>query len=113
MIVQGVSGDKNALGYFGFTFYEENADALTAVQVDGGKGCVSPSSDTARDGTYTPLSRPLYVYVDKKAFASNPALKGFVNYFIENETAIAEAAKFIPLSDEQKKTAQDELAALG
>jgi phosphate transport system substrate-binding protein len=113
VIVQGVSGDKNALGYFGFTFYEENADALTAVQVDGGKGCVSPSSDTARDGTYTPLSRPLYVYVDKKAFASNPALKGFVNYFIENETAIAEAAKFIPLSDEQKKTAQDELAALG
>jgi len=113
VIVQGVSGDKNALGYFGFTFYEENADALTAVQVDGGQGCVSPSSDTARDGTYTPLSRPLYVYVDKKAFASNPALKGFVSYFIENETAIAEAAKFIPLSDEQKKTAQDELAALG
>ena len=113
VIVQGVSGDKNALGYFGFTFYEENADALTAVQVDGGQGCVSPSSDTARDGTYAPLSRPLFVYVDKKAFASNPALKGFVNYFIENETAIAEAAKFIPLSDEQKKTAQDELAALG
>jgi phosphate transport system substrate-binding protein len=113
VIVQGVSGDKNALGYFGFTFYEENADALTAVQVDGGKGCVSPSSDTARDGTYTPLSRPLYVYVDKKAFASNPALQGFVNYFIENESTIAEAAQFIPLSDEQKKTAQDELAALG
>ena len=113
VIVQGVSGDKNALGYFGFTFYEENADALTAVQVDGGQGCVSPSSDTARDGTYAPLSRPLYIYVDKKAFASNPALKGFVNYFIENETAVAEAAKFIPLSDEQKKTAQDELAALG
>ena len=113
VIVQGVSGDKNALGYFGFTFYEENADALTAVQVDNGQGCVSPSSDTARDGTYAPLSRPLYIYVDKKAFASNPALKGFVNYFIENETAVAEAAKFIPLSDEQKKTAQDELAALG
>jgi phosphate transport system substrate-binding protein len=113
VIVQGVSGDKNALGYFGFTFYEENSDALTAVQVDGGQGCVSPSSDTARDGTYTPLSRPLYIYVDKKAFASDPALKGFINYFIENETAVAEAAKFIPLSDEQKKTAQDELAALG
>lgn len=113
VIVQGVSGDKNALGYFGYTFYEENADTLTAVQVDGGKGCVSPSADTARDGTYTPLSRPLYIYVDKKAFASNPALKGFVNYFIENETKIAEAAKFIPLSEEQKKTAQDELTALG
>lgn len=113
VIVQGVSGDKNALGYFGYTYYEENTDTLTAVQVDGGKGCVAPSADTARDGTYTPLSRPLYIYVDKKAFASSPALKGFITYFIENETKIAEAAKFIPLSEEQKKTAQDELAALG
>jgi phosphate transport system substrate-binding protein len=113
VIVQGVSGDKNALGYFGFTYYEENADTLKAVEIDNGAGCVAPSSETARDGSYAPLSRPLYVYVDKKAYASNPALKGFVNFFVENESTIAEAAQFIPLSDEQKKTAQDELAALG
>lgn len=74
---------------------------------------MAPSSETARDGSYAPLSRPLFIYVDKKAFASNPALKSFVNFYIENDTAIAEAAKYIPLSDEQKKTAQDELAALG
>ena len=113
VIVQGVSGDPNALGYFGYTYFEENADALTAVQVDNGKGCVSPSSETARDGSYAPLSRPLYVYIDKKAFASNPALKSFITFYVENETKVAEAAKYIPLSDEQKKTAQDELAALG
>ena len=113
IIVQGVSGDKNALGYFGFTFFEENADKLNAVEIDNGEGCVAPSSETARDGSYAPLSRPLFIYVDKKAFAENAALKSFVNFFIENDTAIAEAAQYIPLSDEQKKTAQDELAALG
>jgi phosphate transport system substrate-binding protein len=113
VIVQGVSGDKNALGYFGYTYFEENADALTAVQVDNGEGCVSPSSETARDGSYAPLSRPLYIYIDKKAFASEPALKSFITFYVENETKVAEAAKYIPLSDEQKRTAQDELAALG
>ena len=113
VIVQGVSGDPNALGYFGYTYFEENADALTAVQVDNGKGCVSPSSETARDGSYAPLSRPLYIYIDKKAFAADPALKSFITFYVENETKVAEAAKYIPLSDEQKKTAQDELAALG
>ncbi len=113
VIVQGVSGDKNALGYFGFTYFEENADALTAVQVDNGEGCVSPSAETARDGSYAPLSRPLYIYIDKKAWASNPALKSFITFYVENETKVAEAAKYIPLSDDQKKTAQDELAALG
>ena len=92
---------------------EENADKLKAVEIDNGAGCVAPSSDTARDGSYAPLARPLFVYVDKKAFTSNAALKGFMNFFVENESTIAEAAQYIPLSDEQKKTAQDELAALG
>ena len=113
VIVQGVSGDKNALGYFGYTYFEENSEALKAVEVDNGKGCVAPSAETARDGSYAPLSRPLYIYVDKKAWASNPALKAFTTFFVENETKVAEAAKYIPLSDEQKKTAQEELTALG
>jgi phosphate transport system substrate-binding protein len=113
VIVQGVSGDKNALGYFGFTYFEENAEALRAVEVDNGEGCVAPSSETARDGSYAPLARPLFIYIDKKAWASNPALKSFITFYVENETKVAEAAKYIPLSDEQKKTAQDELTALG
>jgi phosphate transport system substrate-binding protein len=113
VIVQGVSGDKNALGYFGYTYYEENEAALKAVKVDSGKGCVAPSADTARDGSYAPLARPLFIYVDKKAFASNPALKAFTTYFVQNDAKIAEAAKYVSLSDEQKKTAQEELVALG
>jgi phosphate transport system substrate-binding protein len=113
VIVQGVSGDKNALGYFGYTYFEENEGTLKAVKVDSGKGCVAPSADTARDGSYAPLSRPLFIYVDKKAFASNAALKAFITYYIENDAKVAEAAKYVALSDEQKKTAQDELASLG
>ncbi|HSO65684.1 MAG TPA: phosphate ABC transporter substrate-binding protein PstS family protein [Ornithinibacter sp.] len=113
VIVQGVAGDKNALGYFGLTYYLENTDTLKAVEIDGGEGCVAPSAETARDGSYTPLARPLFIYVDKKAFASNPALKAFIGFYVENDAKIAEAAQYIPLSDEQKKTAQDELAALG
>jgi phosphate transport system substrate-binding protein len=113
VIVQGVSGDKNASGYFGYTYYEENEATLKAVEVDDGKGCVAPSAEAAKDGSYAPLSRPLFIYIDKKAWASNSALKAFVSFYVENDAKVAEAAKYIPLSDEQKKTAQDELAALG
>ena len=63
MIVQGVAGEKGGLGYFGFSYYEENQDTLKALEIDGGDGCVAPSVETAQDGTYTPLSRPLFVYV--------------------------------------------------
>ena len=65
--MQGVSGSKGGLGYFGFTYFEENADKLKAVKVDGGGGCVEPSVATAQDGTYKPLSRPLFIYVSDKA----------------------------------------------
>ena len=61
VIVQGASGSKGGLGYFGFTYFEENSDSLKALKIDGGKGCVEPSADTARDGSYAPLSRPLFI----------------------------------------------------
>ena len=112
VIVQGVTGDKNALGYFGFTYFEENADKLKALEIDGGQGCVAPSSDAARDGSYAPLSRPLFIYVDKKAW-TRPEVKAFVTYFVDNDAAIAEAAKYIPLSEEQKTKAKEEITALG
>ena len=99
--VQGVSGDKGALGYFGFSYYEENQDTLEALEVDGGAGCVAPSVETAQDGSYTPLARPLFIYVKTSSLADTEGLADFVRYTLENEQTIAEEARFVPLSQEQ------------
>ncbi|MEO5633808.1 PstS family phosphate ABC transporter substrate-binding protein [Gaiella sp.] len=107
VIVQGVSGEKGGLGYLGFSYYEQNEDALNAVGIDGGAGCVAPSVETAQDGTYKPLSRPLYVYVKKTSFAQ-PAVEDFIGYVLDNETAIAEKVGFVPLNDEQLAQAKDD-----
>lgn len=112
VIVQGVSGAANTLGYLGFTYFEENADKLKAVQVDGGKGCVAPSAAAAQDGTYTPLSRPLFIYVAKKA-AAKPEVKAFIEFYVKNELKIAEAGKFISLNEEQLAAANTAVASLG
>ena len=99
--VQGVSGDKGALGYFGFSYFEENQDTLKALEVDGGEGCVAPSASTAQDGSYAPLSRPLFMYVKKSSLADTEGLADFVRFTLENEQTIAEEAQFVPLSQEQ------------
>ncbi|MEV0283606.1 MULTISPECIES: PstS family phosphate ABC transporter substrate-binding protein [unclassified Kribbella] len=109
--VQGVSGAKGALGYFGFSYYEENADKLKALKIDGGKGCVEPSVATAQDGTYTPLARPLFIYPSDKGLQKKQVL-GFVEFYLENNQEIVEAAKFVPLTDAQKATAKSELDKL-
>ena len=99
--VQGVSGDKGALGYFGFSYYEENQDKLKALEVDGGAGCVAPSVETAQNGSYTPLARPLFMYVKTSSLADTEGLADFVRYTLDNEQAIASEAQFVPLSQEQ------------
>jgi phosphate transport system substrate-binding protein len=101
VIVQGVTGERGGLGYFGFTYYEENADRLTALEVDGGNGCVAPSVETAQDGSYTPLSRPLYIYVSRSSLAESETLQQFVRYALENARTIAEEARYVPMSQEQ------------
>jgi phosphate transport system substrate-binding protein len=109
--VQGVSGSQGGLGYFGFTYFEENADKLTAVQIDSGAGCVAPSVETAQDGTYTPLSRMLFIYPSKQALAK-PEVRAFFDYFVANDAQIAADALFIPLNEEQKAKLQSDYAAL-
>jgi phosphate transport system substrate-binding protein len=99
--VQGVSGERGGLGYFGFSYFEENQDTLRAVEVDGGQGCVAPSIASAQDGSYAPLSRPLFVYVKKSAFDDSQDVRDFVKFMLDNEQSIAEAARFVPLSDAQ------------
>jgi phosphate transport system substrate-binding protein len=98
--VQGVAGDEGALGYFGFSYYEENQDSLTAVEVDGGDGCVAPSVETAQDGSYAPLSRPLFVYAKGESL-DRPEVAAFLTYTVDNAQTIAEEAQFVPLNDDQ------------
>jgi len=96
VLVQGIASDETALGYFGFAYYEENADKLKAVAVDGGKGGVLPSMETVKDGSYQPLSRPIFIYVSKKA-ARKPEVKAFVDFYLQNAAALVEEVKYIPL----------------
>jgi phosphate transport system substrate-binding protein len=110
VIVQGVSGDKGSLGYFGLSYYEQNKDRLKALAVDGGEGCVEPSVDNAQSGKYKPLSRPLFMYVKKDALA-RPEAKGFLDFVLANEQDIAESAQFVPLTDEQLEKAKSDLSA--
>jgi phosphate transport system substrate-binding protein len=109
VIVQGVAGDRGALGYLGLSYAEENAGRVKLLAVDGGDGCVRPSGRTVQDGTYTPLSRPLYVYVDHGA-ARRPELRAFLAYLVGNAGALARAAQFVPLTAAQTATARRELA---
>jgi phosphate transport system substrate-binding protein len=106
--VQGVAGDKGALGYFGFSYYEENQDQLKALEVDGGSGCVAPSIATTQDGSYAPLARPLFVYVTT-ASLGRPEVEAFTRYLLDNEETIATEARFVPLSADQLQKARQSL----
>jgi phosphate transport system substrate-binding protein len=113
VIVQGVGGSANALGYFGYTYYEENAEALKAVEIDSGDGCVAPSAEAAQDGSYTPLSRPLFIYVSNSAASEKPEVKAFVDFYATNDDRIAEAAQYIPLNDEQRRGLESAASSIG
>ncbi|MBY3621031.1 PstS family phosphate ABC transporter substrate-binding protein [Acinetobacter sp. CUI P1] len=98
-LVQGIAGEKYALGYFGFAYFEENQDKLKLVPIDGGKGPIAPSAETINDGTYAPLSRPLYIYVNK-AFLDKPEVKVFVTYYLEHAAELSEEVGYIRLPQE-------------
>jgi phosphate transport system substrate-binding protein len=110
-IVAAVAGAKGGLGYFGFTYFEENQDKLAAVEIDAGNGCVAPSVQTAQDGSYTPLSRPLFVYVKNESM-KRPEVKAFVEFYANNINRIATDAKFIPLNAEQEAKLKSAVQAL-
>ena len=109
--ITGVAGTKGGLGYFGFSYFEENQDKLNAVKIDGGNGCVAPGVEAAQKGTYKPLARPLFIYPAVKALA-RPEVEGFVEYYVENAERIATDAKFVPLNAEQKGELQKALESL-
>jgi phosphate transport system substrate-binding protein len=109
--IQGVAGSKGAMGYFGYSYLEENTDKVKGLEVNGGGGCVAPSPETAQNGSYTPLSRELFIYVSDAAL-KKPQVVKFADFYLEQNQQIVEAAKFIPLTEEQLTTAKNELAAL-
>ena len=110
VLVQGVEGDTTALGYFGYSYYESNADKLNLVGVDGGSGCVKPSVATIQDGSYKPLSRTLYMYVNTASLADKPQVKSFIDYVVANAQASAKTAQVVPLTAAQLTTAKSELS---
>ena len=98
VLVQGIAGDKNSLGYFGYAYYIENTDKLRLVAVDGGSGCVAPSDENINNGTYAPLSRPLFIYVNK-ASLERPEVKAFVEFYLENADALAAEVGYVALPE--------------
>ena len=100
VLIQGISGSKYSLGYFGYAYYSENIDKLKAVAIDGGNGCVIPNDEVINDGAYAPLSRPLFIYVRQDA-SDTPHVSEFVKYFLgaEGQTLVAESG-YIPFPQE-------------
>ena len=105
VLVSGVSRDVNGLGYFGYAYYIENKDKLRAVPIVNEKGqAVEPSMETVLKGTYTPLARPIFIYVNARSLA-RPEVKEFVEYYLQNGAALATEVKYVPLPGSAYKTA--------
>ena len=98
VLVQGIAGDSSSTGFLGLAYYAANADRLKLVAVDGGSGCVLPSEATVNDGTYAPLSRPLYFYVSKRA-AERPEVEAFIHFYLENAKNVAADVGYVALPD--------------
>jgi len=108
VLVQGVEGEAGGLGYFGFSYYEQNQDKLNLVGVDDGSGCVKPAAKPIQSGEYKPLSRPLFMYPSEKAL-KQPEVKAFMDYVVENYQPIAEASQIVPMNQSQADEAKTAL----
>lgn len=100
VLVQGIATDKNALGFFGLAYYEENKDKLRLVGVDNGNGVVMPSLETVGNGSYAPLSRPIFIYVSSLA-VEKEQVREFVSFYLENASELVSEVGYIPLPDEE------------
>ena len=95
VLVSGISGDKYALGYFGYAFFIENQDKLKLVDIDSGDGCVAPSPETIKDGSYKPLARPLFIYVSVNSYTSKPQVKTFVDFYMDHGPKLTSEVGYI------------------
>ena len=109
--VTGVEGSPGGIGYFGYSYFQENEGNLKAAEIDGGDGCVAPSEESVQDGSYAPLGRELYMYVNTGELESNKALQPFVDYYLATVNEVAPQIGFIPLTDEQLSESQSATGA--
>ncbi len=99
-LVNGVSQDTNAMGYFGYAYYEQNQDKLNALSVDSGQGSVFPSQTTVKTAEYQPLSRPLFIYINAKSAQENEKLRDFVKFYLDQAPKIVNQVGYVPLPDD-------------
>lgn len=100
-LVQGVQGDKYAIGYFGYAYYAENKETLKIVPIDGGNGPVEPTNETIESGEYAPLSRPLFTYVKNSAIKDQEEVYDFVKFLLDNAATLSEDVGYVKLPEEE------------
>ncbi len=108
VLVQGVATDKFALGYVGLAYVEENVDKLKLIGVDGGKGAITPTAQTVADGTYAPLSRPLFIYINNQAL-KKAEVKAFVEFYIDNAAALSKEVGYVAMPTEKYEEQKNKL----
>ncbi len=110
VLVQGIGGDRNALGYFGFAYYTENRDKVKVVAIDAGEGCVTPTAETIESGEYKPLSRPLFIYVNEESL-DRPEVRAFVEFYLTNAASLVREVGYVALADEVYQAGLADLGA--
>jgi phosphate transport system substrate-binding protein len=115
VIVQGVEGDEHSMGYFGYAYYEQNRDKLKLVAIDdgddtNGKGPIAPSPETVKDGTYRPLSRPIFIYPKLKAL-DRPEVKNFVDFYLTKGIPLIREVGYIPLTEQEYTLVRNRFSA--
>jgi phosphate transport system substrate-binding protein len=109
ILVRGIAGDADALGFFGFAYFEANKDRVRAVPIDGGSGPVTPTIATIRDGSYAPLSRPLFIYVNARSLGE-PHVRRYVDFYLDSAAELSEEVRYVALPDEVYGAAREIVA---
>jgi phosphate transport system substrate-binding protein len=99
VLAQGVEGNENGIGYFGFAYFQEAGQSLNAVAIDNGEGCIEPTIENALNGSYAPLSRPLFIYTRESFLRDKPEVLGLMKFYVDNTNALAAEVGYVPMPD--------------
>ncbi|SET62926.1 phosphate transport system substrate-binding protein [Salinibacillus kushneri] len=113
LLVRGIQNDPYAIGYFGYAYYVENQDTLKALAIDGGNGPVKPSPETIQDGSYSPLSRPLFTYINRASLEEKESVQAFTEFLLSGAAAEgAEEVGYVPIPEEEYQSQLEDLKAI-